>query len=469
MRINGRWTLSMLAIFCIYWKSCTVGNVNNISGDISIPAAAILDVEAAELPSTYNYSTCPVNNNKIIRGPISTEVCERFLRKERINHDWDADCQNRTALFQKAFWDADCLNWTAILQKAFSDILGEVPWVPSSHSFRRRSRRPPRAIRKKCPGLTRERWKRMPPDLPHYLLCGYHKQMMGMPEFIDLVFSTLREEVVYWVSYPFIVIRYSMALGMFWMHHGVIHARYVLLPRIRKAVKKLVVMWRIFILLAQKVSLYFALWVILGFLAEQANEKMKKYCNLSRKWCKLIAFIIPLMRCTFVTAAQPTGTASNSSMPAAAVVVGAGIAGAGAAAVAMHYSRSTSEGTDQNNTPPTKRRRCRSSLRMGAAAMSSSERGRKWRERQKRKADEQACGQGEQDGTEVDKDKDELEDIASGLDEAIQECIKECQEMLGSVQVGEGTFQARVCVICDRIIKVSDPPKAPSIQRQVKC
>eukprot|EP00986_Skeletonema_menzelii_P010963 scaffold5484_cov105-Skeletonema_menzelii.AAC.1 len=33
---------------------------------------------------------------------------------------------------------------------------------------------------------------------------------------------------------------------------------------------------------------------------------------------------------------------------------------------------------------------------------------------------------------EVDKDEDELEDIASGLDEVIQECVKECQEMLGS-------------------------------------
>ena len=93
-------------------------------------------------------------------------------------------------------------------------------------------------------------------------------------------------------------------------------------------------------------------------------------------------------------------------------------------------------------------------MEVNKAAMSGAERTRKWRERQKRKTDEHACGQGEQDGTEVDKDEDELEEIASDLDEAIQECVKECQEMLGSAQVGEGTFQARVCV---SIIKVSDP------------
>lgn len=277
-------------------------------------------------------------------------------------------------------------------------------------------------------------------------------------------------------------------IGMLWMHRGLVHARYVLLPRIQKAVKKLVIMWRIFILLTQKVSLYFALWVMLSFLAEQAKEINEKFCrsHLSRKRCKLIAFIIPLMRCTLVAAVQPSGTASKSPLPAAAIVVGAGIATAGTAAVAMNYSRSNSDGTtNQSNTPPTKRRRCRSSL-MGAAAvsdaerkrksrerqkrkgeqdhtevdkkaMSAAERKRKSRERQKRKAEERACNQGEQDGMEVDKDEDELEDIASGLDEVIQECIKECQEMLGSVQVAEGTFQARVCVLCDRIIKVSDP------------
>ncbi|KAL7455724.1 hypothetical protein ACHAWC_007254, partial [Mediolabrus comicus] len=52
-----------------------------------------------------------------------------------------------------------------------------------------------------------------------------------------------------------------------------------------------------------------------------------------------------------------------------------------------------------------------------------------------------------------------------GLDEAIKGCVKECQDLLGCTRVGKATYQARVCVMCDRVIKVSDTCKPISKEK----
>ena len=120
------------------------------------------------------------------------------------------------------------------------------------------------------------------------------------------------------------------------------------------------------------------------------------------------------------------------------------------------------EGGEEAGAPPTTpRRRCRSSLTLDAAA-SGAERIKKFRAEQRRRADEESS---EQDQMEVDGNDDELKDITDGLDEAINCCVKECQDLLGSTRVGKATYQARVCVMCDRVIKVSDTCKPISKEK----
>ena len=111
------------------------------------------------------------------------------------------------------------------------------------------------------------------------------------------------------------------------------------------------------------------------------------------------------------------------------------------------------------------KRRLRTSLFPGATPLSSTERSRNCRDnQQKSKADEESRNNnGEHD---MVGDDEELEDISLGLDEVIEDCVKECLETLvGSTHVREDVYRARVCVICDRIIKASDGCKLLSKDR----
>ena len=320
MRVNNNTlVVSLLAILCMILKSFSVRSSVDVSLNINHTSAASVEV-GAELPSnsisnaklieasSNKYSSCYISDDKVINGPISSEACQHILKKERIIFRWE---------------DADDLKWTAMLEKAFSDVLCKILWDPSDHySRRRRCCRPPRAIRKKYPGLKRKTWRKMPQDL-RYLFSGCH-QKTRMPEFIGKVVSVMVEELKYWVSY-----------GVFWMHHGIFYTRFVIFPQIQEIYKMLSMMWKIFILSARHGSLYYALWIMLPYYAEYIKKIMKKRSS------RVLAFIIFLLQCTLVVA-QPTRS-GKSFIPAAAVAVGAGIVTAGAAAVAMHKSMSESE------------------------------------------------------------------------------------------------------------------------------
>ena len=350
MRVNNTLALSLLAILCMILKSFTVRSSVDVSLNINHTSAASVEV-GAELPSnsisnaklieasSNKYSSCYISDDKVINGPILSEAsCQHILKKERIIFRWE---------------DADDLKWTAMLEKAFSDVLCKILWDPSDHYSRRRRRcRPPRAIRKKYPGLKRKTWRNMPRDL-RYLLSGCH-QKTCMPEFIGKVVSVMVEELKYWVSY-----------GVFWIYHGIFYTRFVIFPQIQEIYKMLNMMWKIFILSARHGSLYYALWVMLPYYAEYIKKIMKKRSS------RVLAFFIFLLQCTLVVA-QPTRS-GKSFIPAAAVAVGAGIVTAGAAAVAMHKSMSESE---RNK----KRRR----MKQSGAATSGEEHTRKGRKRKKK-------------------------------------------------------------------------------------
>lgn len=117
--------------------------------------------------------------------------------------------------------------------------------------------------------------------------------------------------------------------------------------------------------------------------------------------------------------------------------------------------------------PSSPQRRIRSCLSADAKPLSGAERMRKSRANQKKNAEEESISM----NVNV-SDENELEDIADGLDEVIANCTKECQQILiGGTQVGDNgsQHQARVCVICERLIKIGDDSESLSKDTLLQC
>ena len=257
-----RLNLLLLAILCCVCPSPFEfdTNANKIRIRINVETSNT-HPNVANIPSD---TMCAVINSGFPNEPMSADVhlpiCPRAeTRYKIVAKKRDIRSNSSLVVFKRLLYEIVA----AALSRHTTTML---PKRATSH----KTQRPPKRIKKRWPGLKRNRWRDMSLAFSKnallHIFYRSNRNSYSIAHFLGLIGCALRAAAVCYVVNTIILARYSFAISVFWTRYTVISTRYYFHCFWHNKIiqfRRMQLQWRLFLLLARTISISFAIQVII--------------------------------------------------------------------------------------------------------------------------------------------------------------------------------------------------------------